>query len=234
MAERANEAGTYARKRYQAGLRRYRKRVRPLYLAFIAGAYLPLALLATLHQLDWLSFFAGLTSGALVAIAAWIHDDPPEFIAQWGRGAEAEARTETALKPLLQEGWKMRHDIDLGRGNADHLLLSPSGTGYLLETKAYAGQIRIEAGIVVRRFDDDPDTIRRTDLRQPLARLAERVSREWGRRQHRPAPHLRTIVVLWGRFAQQTVQDPTLSYVAGNLLVDHLKEQEASSRAASA
>lgn len=179
-----------------------------------------------MHQLDWLSFLAGLTSGALVAVAAWIHDDPPEFIAKWGRGAEAEARTETALKPLLQEGWKVRHDIYFGRGNADHVLRSPTGIAYLLETKALAGQISIEQGIVVCRFVDDPDERRHHDLRRTMRFLTERVASEWTRRQGHAAPQLRPIVVLWGVFPQRVFRTGEIAYVAGDELATYLRAQE--------
>jgi hypothetical protein len=34
-----------------------------------------------------------------------------------------ERKTARALTPLLGEGWKVRRDIDLGRGSADYVLL---------------------------------------------------------------------------------------------------------------
>jgi hypothetical protein len=230
MAANERAPGTYARERYEAGLRRYRRRMRPYYVGLIAGACALLLLIWALRGLDLVSFMTGTVAGSLLALAVWIRDEPPELIAKWSRGAEGETRTGEAIKPLLQEGWKVRHDVDLGRGNADHILLSPSGTAYLLETKSLAGQIHVEAGVVVCRFADDPDAIRRYDLRRPLDSLTERVKAEWARRQGRAAPPLQTIVVLWGRFPQRIASDAGLTYVAGELLADYLKEQEVASQ----
>jgi hypothetical protein len=51
-------------------------------------------------------------------------------------GAESEARVRRALEPLTREGWRVRHAVDWpGRGDLDHVLRSPSGMGFLIETK---------------------------------------------------------------------------------------------------
>jgi hypothetical protein len=77
----------------------------------------------------------GLVAGGLVAVSVWVHDEPPEFIAKWGRGAEGEEKTGKELRGLVDEGWQLRHDVELERGgNADHVVRSPSGRVYVLET----------------------------------------------------------------------------------------------------
>jgi hypothetical protein len=51
-------------------------------------------------------------------------------------GAESEAQVRRALKPLTREGWRVAHAVDWpGRGDLDHVLRSPCGMGFLIETK---------------------------------------------------------------------------------------------------
>src|SRR5690348_362508 len=111
-------AGTYANERYRTGLRHYRRRIRPILATLLTIALaIPIAL-ARVHEMELWSFAAGLVAGGLITIAMWLRDEPPQFIAKWGRGAEGERRTAKVIRPLLREGWKVKHDIDLGSGNA--------------------------------------------------------------------------------------------------------------------
>src|SRR5215213_11981051 len=51
-------------------------------------------------------------------------------------GADSEAQVRRALKPLVREGWRVEHAVDWpGRGDLDHVLRSPSGMGFVVETK---------------------------------------------------------------------------------------------------
>ncbi len=51
-------------------------------------------------------------------------------------GAASEARVRRALKPLTREGWRVGHALDWpGRGDLDHVVRSPSGMGFVIETK---------------------------------------------------------------------------------------------------
>jgi hypothetical protein len=51
-------------------------------------------------------------------------------------GAESEAQVRRALKPLARQGWDVRHAVDWpGRGDLDHVVRSPSGIGFVIETK---------------------------------------------------------------------------------------------------
>jgi hypothetical protein len=51
-------------------------------------------------------------------------------------GAESEAQVRRALEPLTREGWHVTHAVDWpGRGDLDHVLRSPSGMGFVVETK---------------------------------------------------------------------------------------------------
>jgi hypothetical protein len=51
-------------------------------------------------------------------------------------GASSEARVRKALRPLEDEGWRVRHSLDWpGRGDLDHVVRAPSGVGFVIETK---------------------------------------------------------------------------------------------------
>jgi hypothetical protein len=51
-------------------------------------------------------------------------------------GAKSEAQVRRALEPLTREGWHVRHAVDwLGGGDLDHVVRSPSGIGFVIETK---------------------------------------------------------------------------------------------------
>jgi hypothetical protein len=217
------EAGAYARERHRDGLRRYRRRMRPYLLLFLATSALAYQVTKWLHGIDAWSFWVGVAVGGLVSITVWIHDEPPEFIAKWGRGADGEEMTGKAIKPLLDAGWKVRHDVDLGRGNADHVLLSPTGKVFLVETKTLAGQLTVERGQLTCRFVDAPEEVRRYDLESRMQRLVQLVEEKWERSTGRPAPGIQPLVVVWGAFASEVIEGRDLTYVRGNALTEFLR-----------
>ena len=65
-------------------------------------------------------------------------------------GAESEAQVCRALEPLVREGWRVEHAVDWpSRGDIDHVLRSPSGMGFVIETKT----LRYSRAHVVRTLD---------------------------------------------------------------------------------
>ena len=51
-------------------------------------------------------------------------------------GADSEAQVRQALEPLQCGGWSVRHAADWpGRGDLDHVVRSPRGMGFVIETK---------------------------------------------------------------------------------------------------
>src|SRR3954468_8155177 len=65
-------------------------------------------------------------------------------------GAGSEAQVRRALKPLTGEGWHVRHARDWpGGGDLDHVVRSPSGIGFVIETKT----LRYTRAHVVRTIE---------------------------------------------------------------------------------
>ncbi len=56
------------------------------------------------------------------------------------RGVEGEQHVGAILDSLTSEGWFALHDVCLGRGNIDHIVVGPAGVT-TLETKSHRGPI---------------------------------------------------------------------------------------------
>jgi hypothetical protein len=80
----------------------------------------------------------------LLALAAmWLADRTlsPQ-IANWSQGARGERKVGAILEDLGSD-WRVLHDVSLGRGNIDHILVGPGGA-FTIETKSRRGQIGID------------------------------------------------------------------------------------------
>jgi hypothetical protein len=65
-------------------------------------------------------------------------------------GAESEMQVRRALEPLTGEGWQVRHAVDWpGVGDLDHVVRSPAGMGFVIETKT----LRYSRAQVVRTIE---------------------------------------------------------------------------------
>jgi hypothetical protein len=78
---------------------------------------------------------------ALVIILGYVRTQAPE-IGRWRRGAEGERKVGAVLEGL-GPGWHVLHDVSLGRGNIDHVLVGPAGV-FTIETKSHRGNFRID------------------------------------------------------------------------------------------
>jgi hypothetical protein len=58
------------------------------------------------------------------------------------RGAAGEEQVGELLDRLRGRGWEVLHDLSLGRGNVDHVLIGPGGV-FTVETKSHAGPIYV-------------------------------------------------------------------------------------------
>lgn len=58
---------------------------------------------------------------------------------RWERGASGEEHVGEVLAALAPDGWRAIHDVSLGRGNVDHVLIGPAGL-LTIETKSHGGR----------------------------------------------------------------------------------------------
>jgi hypothetical protein len=56
-----------------------------------------------------------------------------------GRGIQGEERVAGILSGLEPEGYRALHEVDIGRGDADHVLVGPTGV-FVIETKEWQGR----------------------------------------------------------------------------------------------
>lgn len=122
-------ARTQARVRYRAILAAHR-----LALALISFGYY--GVLVAAHVL-WPSVFSDVLFGALVVVWPWalsiaLVSDPSA--AAWARGADSEAWTATELRKVLGRSYAVLNDLQLSRGNADHVVVGPAGI-FVVEVK---------------------------------------------------------------------------------------------------
>ncbi|WP_241193501.1 nuclease-related domain-containing protein [Streptomyces sp. ADI96-15] len=69
---------------------------------------------------------------------------------QWAAGAAGERATAARLQVLVRQGWIVLHDRALltGQANVDHLLISPGGVVFVLDSKLWSSRylLRIVGG----------------------------------------------------------------------------------------
>jgi Nuclease-related domain len=58
------------------------------------------------------------------------------------RGATGEEHVGSLLEELSDGDWQVIHDVSLGRGNVDHILIGPAGIS-TVETKSHPGPVRV-------------------------------------------------------------------------------------------
>jgi len=66
------------------------------------------------------------------------------LVDRWGRGAAGEEIVGQALDSLREHGSFALHDVQLDRGNIDHVLVGPAGI-FTIETKSHRGRLRAGA-----------------------------------------------------------------------------------------
>lgn len=213
---------TWNEERYLAARSRYRRRTLPA-IAGIGALFVGSYSLAAVYfdtRLWW--WGAGLIAGCVVGISGQLAELAPEHLRRRQRGILGERRTRKALGKLEREGWKVRHSIDVGRGDIDHLVTGPNGV-YVIETKALLGVAAVERGILVNRQLDDPDEVWRWHgLSRRLNDLGREVS-NWIRADAGVRMWVQPVVVIWGYFPQGEVESSRIVYLRGDRLVDWLR-----------
>ena len=147
---------------------------------------------------------------------------PPDHVRRWGDGAWGERETAKALELLEREGWLVLHDVELDSGNIDHVVESPRGRAFVLETKALQGHVAVADGVLTTTQVDDPEQVyEHRRLRHLVLERARHVYRE----RHGRGGWVQAAVVIWGDFPQHRVEDGKLVFLHGDELVGWLREQ---------
>jgi hypothetical protein len=85
--------------------------------------------------------FLGAEVGLLVAIFVISRYVLP-LVERHDRGARGEEQVGGLLDGLAASGWHAIHDVSLGRGNVDHILIGPGGV-FTVETKSHPGPVQV-------------------------------------------------------------------------------------------
>lgn len=136
----------------------------------------------------------------LLAILIVTHSVLP-FIHRQEQGAAGEELVGRLLEDLKRSGYLVFHDVDLGRGNVDHVLIGPGGV-FSVETKSHPGPIAVRRihGAVFEQVRGQQQLLERA--------VGERVqtllvySQAW---VDRPFARRRGVVVLPARLLPQYV-----------------------------
>jgi hypothetical protein len=132
-----------------------------------------MALIALVVATPFLGFGWPLVVVEAVVIAAVLVIDAKAtpLIDRWRRGAAGEERVGLVLDGLRESGWLALHDVQLGHGNIDHVLIGPAGI-YTIETKSHRGRItakKIDAWMLKQAYAEAKLIERVTGLRtEPL------------------------------------------------------------------
>jgi hypothetical protein len=124
-------AGQYAR----ATVRRLRMRTLVI-LGVLAVATASLGRLFGLHDARFLASEVALLVSMFV-ISRYVLP----LLERRDRGATGEEEVGELLEGLGGE-WRVEHDVSLGRGNVDHVLVGPAGV-FTVETKSHPGPVRV-------------------------------------------------------------------------------------------
>ena len=108
--------------------------------------------LAALGFVWWPLSFVGLGLMIGVHLLSWngraLDFDP------WLKGVSGESQVQQALKELEPLGYRVINDVDMGRGNVDHVVVGPTGV-FAIETKNRGGRVVSEEGRLVNRWDEE-------------------------------------------------------------------------------
>ena len=225
MSAGTTAAGAFAENRFKDRRRAWRRRI---WWAFplVAGFEIAVGLGFTFafhppHAAFYVGFTFGVTVGMLLALA----DSPPHHIERWRSGAEGEKATAKALKKL-PSGWQVVHDIDIGRGNVDHVVVGPPGV-FALDTKSLSGVVSVKAGVLSVRYREDPDDgYELPGLAWRMGWLARTIETRLQGDGVAPVT-VQPVVVIWAPFAQRSILSGRVAWVSGKQIAKVLAQRPA-------
>lgn len=218
------DAGKFADERFRARRRAWRRRVWWIFPALAVFEVAVCVGLGLLLQPENMGFFWGLGLGLAAGMVMVLADSPPHHIERWRQGAEGEKATAKALRRLVADGWLLINDIDIGRGNVDHILVGPPGV-FLLDSKHLHGVLSVSAGVLSVRWREDLadgyENRRLAARMRSLACLLETHLRRHGVEDQ----HVQPVVVLWGAFDQGSFLSGKVAWIRGSELARVLKNR---------
>ena len=123
----------FAPRMTHARRQQYRHRIRGVGYAVSAAVISLVAVGAARSGQDAPTVFALLL---LVAAVCWAAGRSQRLAQRWRVGADSERAVQHALKELAGSGWVVRNGVRWpGGGDIDHLVRSPDGVGFAIETK---------------------------------------------------------------------------------------------------
>lgn len=222
--QRHGDAGRSAQREYRPLRKAWEKRVFGRVLTWFWPALVVLVL-ASAFLLQPARTPAMVT--LLVAGFAWValrDACTPDHIQRWQRGAWGERAVAKRLRPLEREGWVVRHDLRVGRGNRDHVVV---GNGvYLLDTKFLphdAVTVEVDA-LRVRRVDQPRDSYVLDRLPRWMRGAAKSLSSEI-REATGERVFVQPVVVVHGGLDPAVQEAGGVVYVESDALADWLRRR---------
>lgn len=130
-----------ARRRAGQHARAIQRRLAHRAIAKVVAAFSPLVLAIVLLGFGWTTCAIEL---AVIVCIVLIDRAAGPAVDRWRRGAAGEELVGEALDGLRELGWLALHDVQLDRGNIDHVLVGPAGI-FTIETKSHRGRVRAGA-----------------------------------------------------------------------------------------
>src|SRR5205814_246370 len=116
------------------------------------------------------------------------------------------------------------NDIDVGRGNLDHVLVGPGGI-YLLESKWLSGVASVSRGVLTVTWPEDPDDGYENTTFARRARTDAALVACHMRDRGMPRIWVQPVIVLWANFDQDPVVSDGVAWLRGKQLADALLRQ---------
>lgn len=218
MGWKQTSAGGALAAKYRDGLKEWRRRSRPIQATLLV--LLILVLIPSLRA-DFPSWLLGAVAGALVGSFVLVRDSPPDFVERLDRAGTAERMTAKALRPLVQDGYLVCHDIPTEWGNWDHVVVGPGGV-FLIDTKLLGGTVRIcgDEVLVTRPALDGFNYTE--NLGKKIRGQAASFKRDLSEATQ-ISLWVRGVACFWNEFPERSVEGDRVQFIHGSRLADWIR-----------